>query len=496
VLRHQLGSDPTGDPVIFAEPDERFWVSVGTSRDRRWVIIAAGSKLTSEVRLLPTDDPQTEPRVVAPRRQGVEYDVEPAGDRLLILHNFEAEDFCLAEAPLDASGHEQWRTVLEHQPGVRLLEVDAYSDQIVLGLRRNGLTGVHVIPRTGGGDLDTGWDIEFEEPLFTVSAGSGRDYVTPTIRLFYASMITPDSIYDYRVADRELILRKVTPVLDHPTKGRYRSEDYEQRREWATAADGTKIPISVVYAKGTPLDGSAPAVIYGYGSYEIPIDPGFQIPRLSFLDRGFVYAIAHIRGGGELGRAWYTQGKTTNKINTFTDFVACARHLVEAGYTSTDRLAARGGSAGGLLMGAVANIAPEAFRAIHAAVPFVDPLTSILMPELPLTVTEWEEWGDPLHDADIYAYMKSYSPYENLQTTAYPAILATTSLHDTRVLFTEPAKWVAALRTTATQADDRDILLKTEMAAGHGGVSGRYQGWKEIAFEYAWIIDQVSPSET
>jgi oligopeptidase B len=495
-LRHQLGSDPAGDPVIFAEPDERFWVSVGSSRDRRWVIIAAGSKLTSEVRLLPTDDPQSEPRVVAPRRQGVEYDVEPAGDRLLILHNFEAEDFCLAEAPLDATSHEQWRTVLEHRPGVRLIEVDAYSDQVVLGLRRNGLTGVHVIPRTGDGDLDTGWDVEFDEPLFTVSAASGRDYVTPTVRLFYASMITPDSIYDYRIADRELILRKVTPVLDHPTKGPYRPEDYEQRREWATAADGTKIPISVVYAKGTPLDGSAPAVIYGYGSYEIPMDPGFQIPRLSFLDRGFVYAIAHIRGGGELGRAWYTQGKTTNKINTFTDFVACARHLVQAGYTSTDRLAARGGSAGGLLMGAVANIAPEAFRAIHAAVPFVDPLTSILMPELPLTVTEWEEWGDPLHDADIYAYMKSYSPYENLQAKAYPAILATTSLHDTRVLFTEPAKWVAALRTTATQAEDRAILLKTEMAAGHGGVSGRYQGWKETAFEYAWIIDQVSPSDS
>jgi oligopeptidase B len=444
--------------------------------------------------LLPTAEPESEPRVVAPRRQGVEYEVEPAGDRLLILHNDGAEDFALAQAPLDATSHEQWQTVLAHRPGVRLQEVDAYADQVVVGLRRNGLTGVHVIPRSTDGDLGTGWDIDFDEPLYTVSPMSVSEYASPTIRLSFTSLVTPNSVYDYRVADRELILRKVTPVLDHPVHGAYRSEDYEQRREWATAEDGTKVPISLVYAKGTPLDGSAPAVIYGYGSYEIPMDPSFQISRLSFLDRGFVYAIAHIRGGGELGRAWYDNGKTTTKINTFTDFVACARHLVQQRYTSADRLAARGGSAGGLLMGAVANLAPDAFRAIHAAVPFVDPLTSILMPELPLTVTEWEEWGDPLHDPEIYAYMKSYSPYENVEAKAYPAILATTSLNDTRVLFTEPAKWIAALRYTATNGPDRPILLKTEMSAGHGGVSGRYQGWKEIAFENAWLIDQVTTS--
>jgi oligopeptidase B len=361
----------------------------------------------------------------------------------------------------------------------------------VIGLRRNGLTGIHVIPRDANGDLGEGRDIDFDEPLYTASSSSGSEYDTGLIRLSYTSMITPNSIYDYRVADRELLLRKITPVLDHPAKGPYRTEDYEQVREWATAEDGTKIPISIVYRKGTVLDGTAPAIIYGYGSYEAPMDPSFQISRLSFLDQGFVYAIAHIRGGGELGRAWYTGGKTENKINTFTDFVACARHLVASGYTSVDRLAARGGSAGGLLMGAVANLAPDAFRAIHAAVPFVDPLTSILMPELPLTVTEWEEWGDPLHDPDVYAYMKSYSPYENVEAKAYPAILATTSLNDTRVLFTEPAKWIAALRHTATNSPDRPILLKTEMQAGHGGVSGRYQGWRQTAFEYAWLIDQI-----
>jgi oligopeptidase B len=490
VLRHRLGAFT--DAEVFSEPDERFWVGVGTSRDRDWIIIDAGSKLTSEVRLLPTADPEAEPRIVAPRRQGVEYQVEPAGDRLLILHNDGAEDFALAQAPLDATAHDQWQPVLDHQPGVRLQEVDAYADYVVIGLRRDGLTGVHVIGRSSDGELGDGWDVSFDEPLYTVYPGSSSFYRSPAIRLSYTSLVTPNSIYDYQVATRKLILRKVTPVLDHPIRGAFRSDDYVQTRTWATAADGTKVPISIVHAADTPLDGTAPAVIYGYGSYEIPMDPEFSISVLSFLDRGFVYAIAHIRGGGELGRHWYDQGKTHTKINTFTDFVTCARHLVEAGYTSADRLAARGGSAGGLLMGAVANLAPDAFRAIHAAVPFVDPLTSILMPELPLTVTEWEEWGDPLHDPDVYAYMKSYSPYENVEHKQYPAILATTSLHDTRVLFTEPAKWIAALRQTATNGPDRPILLKTEMSAGHGGASGRYQRWKETAFDYAWIISQVT----
>jgi len=250
--------------------------------------------------------------------------------------------------------------------------------------------------------------------------------------------------------------------------------------------------MSVVRRTDVALDGTAPALLYGYGSYETSIDPYFSVATLTLLERGFVYAVAHVRGGGELGRSWYEQGKTMTKRNTFTDFVSCAEHLIDAGYTSADRLAARGASAGGLLMGAVANLAPDRFRAIHASVPFVDPLTSILDPDLPLTVVEWEEWGDPLHDADVYAYMKSYSPYENVAELDYPAILATTSLNDTRVLYVEPAKWIAALRSTAgPQAADR-FLLKTEMVAGHGGVSGRYQGWRELAFEYAWIIGQIT----
>ncbi len=494
VFRHRLGVDPADDISVFTEADERFWVGVDSSRDDRWVVISSGSRLTSEAWLLPAHEPEGEPRLVAARRQGVEYEVEPAGDRLLILHNAGAEDFELAEAPLLASSPDQWRPVLPHRPGVRLLGADAYASHVVVSLRRNGLTGLHVIPRSADGGLDTGADIAFDEPLFTVDSPGGPDYDTAAVRVSYSSLLTPASIYDYRLDADELILLKQTPVLDDPVHGPYRPERYVQERTWAEADDGTEVPISVVRRADVPLDGSAPLLLYGYGSYEISMDPTFNISRLSLLDRGIVYAIAHVRGGGELGRRWYENGKTTTKKNTFTDFVACARHLVAAKYTATDRLAARGGSAGGLLMGAVANLAPEQFRAIHASVPFVDALTTILDPELPLTVIEWEEWGDPLHDPDIYAYMRSYSPYENLRATSYPAILATTSLNDTRVLYVEPAKWVAALRQVATNAPERPILLKTEMSAGHGGVSGRYASWRETAFEYAWIVDQITRS--
>ncbi len=487
VLRHRLGTDSAGDVEVFAEPDERFWVGVSTSRDRQWSGLGAGSKLTREYRLLPATDPEGEPRLVAPRRQGVEYDVEPAGDRLLIVHNDGATDFELAQAPLDATSHEQWTTVLPHTPGVRILDVAAYQDYAVVSLRRDGLTATHVMPRGADGSLLPGTDIAFDEPLFDVYAVGGPNYVTDTIRIGFESMVTPATVYDYDLAAQTLTLRKQTPVLPGPDGRPYDPSQFVQERGWATATDGTRIPLSIVRRADVPLDGSAPALLYGYGSYEIPIDPSFSIPRLSLLDRGFVYAIAHIRGGGELGRSWYEQGKTLTKKNTFTDFIAAADFLVEHGFT---------GSAGGMLMGAVANLAPDRFQAIHAAVPFVDSLTTILDPELPLTVIEWEEWGDPLHDPEVYAYMKSYTPYENVQPMAYPSILATTSLNDTRVYYVEPAKWVAALRRQATNGEDRPILLKTEMVAGHSGVSGRYQAWREKAFEYAGLIGQGSGAPT
>lgn len=492
VMRHAIGSDQATDVEVYAEPDERFWVGIDASRDLEWLIISTGSKITSECRLLSAATPEAEPRVVAPRRPGVEYDVEPAGDRLLILHNDGAEDFALAQAPLDATSHEQWTTVLPHQPGVRLTGVSAYAGHVVISLRRDGLTGLHVIGRDTTGDLGTGSDIDFDEPLYTVGSSGSALYAAPTIRVEYTSLLTPQSVYDYVLASGELVLRKQTAVMPDPQDHPYSPELYVQERAWATADDGTQVPLSIVRRADVPLDGGAPALLYGYGSYEIPIDPVFAITRLSLLDRGVIFAIAHIRGGGELGRHWYDDGKTLTKKNTFSDFVAAGRYLVEAGYTSPERLGARGGSAGGLLMGAVANLAPELFRAIHADVPFVDALTTILDPELPLTVTEWDEWGDPLHDADVYRYMKDYTPYENIRSVAYPAILATTSLNDTRVFFVEPAKWVAQLRETVTNGEDRPILLKTEMVAGHGGVSGRYNSWKQVAFEYAWLIDQLT----
>jgi oligopeptidase B len=493
IRRHRLGTSASDDVDVVTEPDERFWIGVDSSRDDNWILIGIGSKLTSEFRLLSTADPEGEPRVVAPRRQGVEYDVEPAGDRLLIVHNDGAEDFELAQAPLDAASHEQWAPVIPHQLGVRIVGVDAYRSHVVVALRRDGLTGLHVLPRGADGDLGAGSDVSFSEPLYTVESSGAADFDTPTVRVGYASLLTPNSTYDYDLASGELTLLKRKPVLDDPTFGPYVAENYLQERAWATASDGTRIPLSIVRRADVALDGSAPALIYGYGSYEIPMDPSFSVARLSLLDRGFVYAIAHVRGGGELGRSWYEQGKTLTKRNTFTDFVSCAEYLIEQQYTSADRLAARGGSAGGLLMGAVANLAPRTFRAIPADVPFVDALTTILDPDLPLTVIEWEEWGDPLHDADVYHYMKSYAPYENVTAQEYPAILATTSLNDTRVFYVEPAKWVAALRHAATNSTDSPILLRTEMVAGHGGVSGRYQRWREIAFEYAWVVDQVMP---
>ena len=492
VFRHRLGTDPAEDVEVLNDPDERFWVGVDASRDDRWLILGSASKLTSEYRLLSTEDPEGEPRLVAPRRQGVEYDVEPAGDRLLVVHNDGAPDFELAEAPLDSTSWEQWMPVLRHEPGVRILSVSAYSSHGVVSLRRNALLVLHVLPREDRGNFLPGSDVDFEEPLYTVDSPGGTEYVTSTIRVHYGSLVTPDSVYDYDLNSRVLTLLKTTPVLDEPNFGPYDRSNYMQERAWATAPDGVRVPLSIVRRSDVALDGRAPTLLYGYGSYEISLDPTFSIARLSLLDRGVIYALAHVRGGGELGRSWYEQGKTLSKKNSFTDFLACADYLMDHRYTSADRLAGRGGSAGGLLIGAVTNQAPDRFRAIHAAVPFVDPLTTILNPSLPLTVTEWEEWGDPLHDPEVYAYLKSYAPYENLAAVSYPAILATTSINDTRVFYVEPAKWIAALRQTATNGPDRPILLKTEMSAGHGGVSGRCKSWHEIVFEYAWVFDQIS----
>ena len=487
IWRHRLGTDVAEDVLVFHEPDERFWSSIGRTRSDKYLMIAVGSKTTTEYRVLEADDPTGEFRMVAPRRQGVEYNLEHAviagEDCFLVLHNDGAENFALAKAPVDASTHEQWEPVLPHDPAIRLEDVDAFAGHLVVSQRSDGLTQLRIINLTGSG-LGDDYLVEFEHPIYTVGASGNPEFTQPTVRLGYTTMATPPGVYDFDVTTRELTLLKETPVL-----GDFDPERYEQHREWATAPDGTRVPISIVCRVGLREQGPMPMVLYGYGSYEASIDPYFSIARLSLLDRGIGFAIAHVRGGGEMGRRWYDQGKMLHKKNTFTDFVACARHLADTGWTASDRLVAEGASAGGLLMGAVANLAPEAFTGIVANVAFVDALTSILDPSLPLTVIEWEEWGNPLEDPEVYAYMKSYTPYENVEAKQYPAILAETSLNDTRVLYVEPAKWIARLREVAT--GEKDFLLKTEMAAGHGGVSGRYNAWKDRAFSYAWIIDRL-----
>ncbi|WP_297623354.1 S9 family peptidase [Nocardia sp.] len=494
VWRHRLGTGKDADVRIFQEADERFGVGVGTTRSEKFLVIGTDSKLTSEFLFLESDNPEGEFRVLLPRREGVSYaSVDHAviggEDKLLIMHNdvvdgVKSENFVLAVAPLADPADQT--ILIPHRADVRLEDIDCFSDKLVLSYRREALPRVAVWPLTseGFGELE---EVDFGLTLFSAGLGGNPEWETPTLRMGLTSFITPTQVFDYVPETKELLLRKEQVVL-----GDYNAEDYEQRRDWAVASDGTRIPISIVQRKDAPA-GPKPLLLYGYGSYEASIDPGFSIARLSVLDRGMVFVVAHVRGGGEMGRLWYDEGKMLTKKNTFTDFISCAQHLVDTELTTPDRMIADGGSAGGLLMGAVANLAPELFAGILTSVPFVDPLTSMLLPELPLTTSEWEEWGNPLDDKDVYSYMKSYSPYENVEAKDYPAILAMTGLNDTRVLYVEPAKWVAKLR--ATKTGNSQLILKTDMTSGHGGPSGRYERWKEIAFEFAWVLGTVGLAE-
>ncbi|CAM4112714.1 S9 family peptidase [Janibacter anophelis] len=496
VWRHEVGTARGDDVLVHRESDERFWMGLGTSRDERWIVLGLGSKTTSEVHLIDAHDPTGPMRCVAPRRDGVEYDVEPAADHLLIVHNERQPEGDLAWAPLDATSHEQWQPLLERADGERFVGVDAFDDFAVLSLRADGLPALRILPREAkstpfvASDYGAPVDVGFDDELHTVSLGPVADPDTDRIRIVHESWVSPRSVLDVVAATGERHVLKRQPVL-----GGVDLADYEQQRTWATAPDGTRVPVSLVMRRGTEPDGSHPGLLYGYGSYEMSFDPYFSIARLSLLDRGVVYAVAHVRGGGELGRHWYDDGKMLAKRNTFTDFVAAAEHLHETGWVARDRLAIEGGSAGGLLVGAATNLAPDRFAAVLAAVPFVDALTTILRPDLPLTVGEWEEWGNPLDDPEVYRYMRGYSPYENIAPLAYPAILATTSLHDTRVYFTEPAKWVARLREVTDHDDERPVLLRTEMSAGHGGRSGRYDAWEQTAWEWAWVLDRIGATD-
>ncbi len=501
--RHRVGAEPAGDVLVYEEPDERFYLGVGRTKDDRFVLLGLDSKVTSEYRVLPADDPGGDFTLVEGRRQGIEYSVDhDRGDRdggragrFLIVTNDGAEDFRLMEAPDDRPGRRAWSEVIPGRPGVRLDAVDPFAGHLVVYEREDGETRMRVV------DAATGISTPVEQPESpsTVWGGTNLEYDTSTLRYEYTSMVTPRSVFDLDLRSGVSELRKRQPVL-----GDFDPEHYRTERRWARSEDGTRVPISLVYRTdlvGTSVlpGAGAPCLLYGYGSYEASMDPTFSSLRLSLLDRGFVFAIAHVRGGGEMGRHWYEDGKLLDKPNTFADFVACARTLIDEGWTAPDRLVARGGSAGGLLIGAVANLAPELFRAMVAEVPFVDCLTTILDDTLPLTVLEWEEWGNPVEDPEVYEDKKSYSPYDNVRAVdahgvpvRYPDILATGGLSDPRVGFWEPAKWVAKLR--AANPDNR-VLLKTEMGAGHGGPSGRYDAWRDEAFVYAFILDALGLTE-
>lgn len=483
VWRHRLGAGQPGEKV-FHEPDERFWVGVGRTRSDKYVFIATGSSVTSEMLYGDAADADAQFVSILPRRNLVEYSVEHAvvggEDRFLILHNDGAENFTLVEAPV--SDPTAFRTLIEHRADVRLDAVDAFAEQLVVSYRSEALPRIQLWPIVEDGGADGSYgrpeEITFDTELTSSGLSANPNWSAPTLRVATTSFIVPVRVYDIDLATGERTLLREQAVL-----GDYRPEEYVERRDWAVAPDGARIPVSVIHRAGLELP--APALLYGYGAYESCEDPRFSIARLSLLDRGMVFIVAHVRGGGELGRPWYEHGKLLEKRNTFTDFITVAAHLVGTDVTRPENLVALGGSAGGLLMGAVANMAPDLFAGILAQVPFVDALTTILDPSLPLTVTEWDEWGNPLEDKDVYEYMKSYTPYENVEAKAYPAILAMTSLNDTRVYYVEPAKWVAALRHTAVEPT---VLLKTEMVAGHGGISGRYERWKEAALQYAWIL--------
>ncbi|GAA1911429.1 S9 family peptidase [Nocardioides lentus] len=499
VWRHRLGTDQSDDELVHHETDGRFWTGIGRTRSDRFLMIATGSKTTSEWRFWDAERPELGFRVFAERREGLEYSLEHAvldgADVLLVLHDATGPDHELGVAPPEPTAPEQWRALLPHDPAVRLEDVDAFAGHLVVHQRSGGDTQLRVLELgdTGPG-LPAGVArdhlVDFEREIRTVGSGSNPDWHQPTVRVGVLSLAVPTSVYDYDVRADELRLLKRMPVL-----GGHDPDDYAERRLWATAPDGERVPISLVCrADRLGADGEVPSeplplLLYGYGAYEISMDPTFSISRLSLLDRGGAFAIAHVRGGGEMGRRWYDDGKLEHKQHSFDDFVACARHLAETGWTTPALTVAEGGSAGGLLMGAVANQAPEQFGGIVAQVPFVDPLTSMLDATLPLTVTEYDEWGDPAATPEVYDRIAAYAPYDNVAAVDYPPILAETSLNDTRVLYVEPAKWVARLRAVATGR--REFLLRTEMSAGHGGVSGRYRAWHDRAFSLAWILDRL-----
>ena len=478
LYRHEIGTPASADVLVHEEKDPGFFMSCGKSQSGDWIIIDCHDHQTSECWLIPATDPTAPPRVIAPREDGHEYSVDEGGGQLYILTNSgEAEDFRIVTAPVDAPSRDNWQDLVPHTPGTLIIDVCVLSGHHARLERAQGL------PRIIIRDLASGNEhaIAFDEEAYSLGMSAGYEFDTTSLRFTYSSMTTPSQVFDYDMATRERTLRKTQEVPSG-----HNPDDYVTRRIMATAADGELVPVSLLYHKDTPLDGSSPVWLYGYGSYGISIPASFNTNILSLADRGFIYAIAHIRGGKDKGYGWYKAGKMMTKKNTFEDFITAGRHLVAEGFTTQGNIVAQGGSAGGMLMGAVANMAPELWRGIIAEVPFVDVLNTMLDDTLPLTPPEWNEWGNPIASKEAFEYMRAYSPYDNVAAKAYPNILAVGGLTDPRVTYWEPAKWVAKLRELKT--DSNLLLLKTQMGAGHGGAPGRFDRMKEVALVYAFRL--------
>ena len=477
IMRHKIGTPASEDVIVFEEEDETFSVFVYSTKSEKYIVMGSSQTLSTEYRILEADNPTGEFRVFQPRERGLEYSIAHYGDDFYVRTNLDARNFRLMKTPANATTKDNWAEVVPNRDDVLLEGMDIFSDYLVLSEREAGITQLRVMPWEGEEHY-----IEFPEDAYVAYTSANPEFETSTLRFSYQSMATPRSVFDYDMASKDMTLLKESPVLGGFDKSNYRTE-----RLMATARDGVEVPLSVVYHKDTPTDGSAPLLLYGYGSYGYSMDPSFSSTRLSLLDRGFIYVIAHIRGGEEMGRHWYEDGKLMNKKNTFHDFIDAGKYLIENNYTSQDRLFARGGSAGGLLMGAVVNMEPELWAGVVAAVPFVDVISTMIDESIPLTTFEWDEWGNPITDQAAYEYMLSYSPYDQVAAVEYPPMLVTTGLHDSQVQYWEPAKWVAKMR--AVKSGDSPLMLHTNMEAGHGGASGRFQRLKEVARDYAFFID-------
>ncbi|WP_414562589.1 MULTISPECIES: S9 family peptidase [unclassified Anabaena] len=479
LFRHTLGTAANQDVLLYEETDDIYHLYVGETRSQAYIMMHLQSSITTEVHYLDANNPQSELQIIRPRTTGIEYSVEHHNDNFYIVTNDAATNFKLVKTPVAEPSLENWQTIIPHRDDVLLLDVSLFANHLVIYERKGGLPTARVQNLSTGEEND----ILFPEPTYEFYEGNNPEFNTKILRFHYTSFITPASVFDYNMETNERELKKQTEVLGGYDKTQYQSE-------WlmATAPDGTNIPISIVYKQGMQKDGKNPLLLTGYGAYGSSYPASFSSTRLTLLDRGVVCAIAHIRGGEEMGRKWYEDGKFLQKKNTFTDFIACGEYLINQGWTASDRLAITGGSAGGLLMGAVINMRPDLFKVVVANVPFVDVVTTILDTSLPLSAMEWEEWGNP-NDKVYYDYMKSYSPYDNVESKDYPDLLITAGLNDSRVKYWEPAKWTAKLREMKT--DNHILLLKTNMGAGHSGASGRYESLRELAFEYAFILDRL-----